>query len=90
LAATQAAERKRKREENEEAMHAAAKKITTLARPKGEAGSMKKGFNLQEAMGLNGSSDKALLYNEIMVRHPWHAWQGVTDIWWNFRIPIYL
>lgn len=68
MAAAQAAERKRQREENEEATRAAAKKITMLARPKGEAGSTKKGFNLQEAMGLNGSSDKALLYNEIMVR----------------------
>ena len=67
MAAAQAAERKHQREENEEAMHAAAKKITMLARPKGEAGSTKKGFNLQEAMGLNSSSDKALLYNEIMV-----------------------
>ena len=54
-------------EENKEAMRATAKKITMLARPKGEAGSTKKGFNLHKAMGLNSSSDKALLYNEIMV-----------------------
>jgi hypothetical protein len=69
LAAAEAAERKRKRQENEEAMRATAEKITTLVRPKGEAGNAKKGFNLQEAMGLNTSSDKAVLYNEIMVRH---------------------
>ena len=50
-------------------MHASAEKITTLVRPKGEAGNTKKGFNLQEAMGLNMESDKVVLYNEILVCH---------------------
>lgn len=62
LANVQEAERKRHRKEE---MRAAAE-ITALVRPKGEAGSMTKGFNLQEAMGLK---DNALLYNEILVCH---------------------
>ena len=69
LAAAEATERKRKCQENEEAMHASAEKITTLVRPKGGAGNTKKGFNLQEAMGLNTESDKVVLYNEILVCH---------------------
>lgn len=62
LANVQAAERKRQR--NEEMRVAA--EITALVRPKGEAGSTTKGFNLQEAMGLN---NKGPLYNEILVSH---------------------
>ena len=60
LAKVQAVERKRQR--NEEQRVAA--EITTLVRPKGEAGSATKGFNLQEAMGLEENS---VLYNEILV-----------------------
>jgi hypothetical protein len=61
LANVQAAERKRQRDEEVPAVE-----IAVLSRPKGEAGSTKKGFNLQEAMGLN---DNPLLYNEILVCH---------------------
>ena len=61
LANVHAAERKRQREEEERA----AAEINVMVRPKGEAGSTTKGFNLQEAMGL---SDKGSLYNEILVR----------------------
>lgn len=67
LTAAKATEHKCKHQEKEECT--TAKKITTLMRPKGEAGNTKKGFNLQEAMGLNKSSDKIVLYNEIMVRN---------------------
>lgn len=69
LAAVEAAERKHKHQEDEEAKCATAEKITMLVRLKGEAGNTKKGFNLQEAMGLNTSSDKAVLYNKIMVHN---------------------
>jgi hypothetical protein len=62
LANVQAAERKRQRKEEKDA----AAEITVLARPKGEAGSATKGFNLQEAMGLN---EKVSLYNDILVCH---------------------
>jgi hypothetical protein len=74
-----AKERKRQREEMPPAVE-----IAALPRPKGEAGSTKKGFNLQEAMGLN---DNALLYNEILVCHA--DCQGnvmVTDI---VELPVY-
>ena len=60
LANVQAAEHKRLRKEEERA----AAEINVLDRPKGEAGSTTKGFNLQEAMGLN---DKGPLYNDILV-----------------------
>lgn len=60
LANVQAAECNRLHKEEERA----AAEITVLERPKGEAGSTMKGFNLQEAMGLN---DKGLLYNKILV-----------------------
>ena len=53
LANVQVAERKHQREE------VATTEISVMDRPKGEAGSTKKGFNLQEAMGL---SDNALFY----------------------------
>ena len=44
-----------------------ASEITVLERPKGEAGSTSpKGFNLQEAMGLE---DKSLLYNDMLVSY---------------------
>ena len=69
LAAAEAAECKRKHQEDEEAKCTTAEKITMLVRLKGEAGNAKKGFNLQEAMGLNTSSDKAVLYNKIMVHN---------------------
>lgn len=62
LANVQASERKRQRKEEE----LAAAEITMLARPKGEAGSTVRGFNLQEAMGLK---DNVPLYNEILVCH---------------------
>ena len=62
LANVQAIEQNRKRKEEE----CAAAEITVLSRPKGEAGSTTKGFNLQEAMGLK---DKGSLYNEILVCH---------------------
>jgi hypothetical protein len=65
LANVQAAERKRQREE-------AAADITVLFRPKKEAGSTTKGFNLQESMGLN---DNGPLYNDILVCHN-HEYQG--------------
>lgn len=64
LANVQAIEQNRKRKEDERA----AAEITVLSRPKGEAGSTAKGFNLQEAMGLK---DKGSLYNEILVCHVW-------------------
>ena len=60
LAKVQAVEHKRQRDEEQ---HVAAE-ITTLVRPKGEAGSATKGFNLQEAMGLE---ENGVLYNEILV-----------------------
>ena len=60
LAKVQAVERKRQRDEEQRV----AAKITTLVRPKGEAGSATKGFNLQEAMGLE---ENGVLYNEILV-----------------------
>ena len=60
LAKVQAVEHKCQRDEEQ---HVAAE-ITTLVRPKGEAGSATKGFNLQEAMGLEENS---VLYNEILV-----------------------
>jgi hypothetical protein len=41
--------------------------IKVLVRPKGEAGNLKKGFVLQEAMDLMGTSDKDVLYKEIVV-----------------------
>jgi len=40
--------------------------IGELERPKGEAGDRKKGFILQEAMGLDGE-DGTLLYKRIQV-----------------------
>ena len=61
LVKVQTAERKRRREEEQRV----AAEITPLVRPKGEAGSGSKGFNLQEAMGLEENS---ALYNDILVR----------------------
>ena len=60
LAKVQAVKRKRQRDEEQ----CVAAEITTLVRPKGEAGSATKGFNLQEAMGLE---ENGVLYNEILV-----------------------
>ena len=60
LAKVQAVKRKRQRDEEQRV----AAEITTLVRPKGEAGSATKGFNLQEAMGLE---ENGVLYNEILV-----------------------
>ena len=62
LANVQAIKQNRKRKEDERA----AAEIMVLSRPKGEAGSTAKGFNLQEAMGLK---DKGSLYNKILVCH---------------------
>ena len=60
LAKVQTAERKCQCEEKQ---HVAAE-ISLLVSPKGEAGSGTKGFNLQEAMGLEENS---ALYNDILV-----------------------
>jgi hypothetical protein len=54
--------------------------IKTMGRPKGEAGSKRKGFNLQEAMGLK---DNNILYNSIMVS-PKEALLMETDGHWCF------
>jgi hypothetical protein len=51
----------------------AAADITVLFRPKGEAGSTTKGFNLQESKGLN---DNGPLYNDILVCHNHDDYQG--------------
>ena len=59
LANVQASKHKRQHME-------AGAEITVLVRPKGEADSATKGFNLQDAMGLN---DKGHLYNDILVCH---------------------
>jgi hypothetical protein len=44
--------------------------IASIARPRGEAGDRKKGFVLQEAMKLDGSSEKEALYASILVCWP--------------------
>jgi len=59
LAKLEKTSRKRKREKSEKKV-----KIERLERPKGESGSKKKGFNLQDAMGLKDNTD---LYNSIKV-----------------------
>ncbi|KAL0949791.1 hypothetical protein HGRIS_009829 [Hohenbuehelia grisea] len=78
-----------KRELAKQAHHneatACRERVEVLRKPKGEAGDSKRGFQLQDAMGLGDSEDGDMRYNELLHTNRQNAHKAGIDLNLTYR-----